>query len=470
MNTEQRWKQIYRRWGITVSDSQAVKPSPALEELGQLLATDDLATALRACQILVADPESPATRDRACFGELCDQFSPDAWNNAGAGDRAPWVLQGLLIAAWPDDGVATEVAALLADAWVGRGSIERQKEDLDQWRERVISTSLRNLREPKTAERPLQVMQDNVQNAFRQLSPQATQGASFNVFAPHLEVLLRAICDDMQGFGGGAYLTVNVENHISHFGTRAGTEKWTFNHYATQLIGVLDPVLKTYHDLGYPFLAPEMLHLTQNKDNPWSINKVGVQLLKILDSVICAIRDQERFARLTTPPEPLSLRAEVDLLWWGQAGYCHRLRKPFRKVEEPARRLFSAVEAADRSAQLSSEASAAYLVQTLPSLGLDISRQQTLGDWMETLLQTLSDTDHRGALPMDARFAQLVKEDPLGLPVSFVRHLADNKNPLVPEGARKRVGLDLDVTIDQGDWASWIYREFRLDRMFEADE
>jgi hypothetical protein len=156
------------------------------------------------------------------------------------------------------------------------------------------------------------------------------------------------------------------------------------------------------------------------------------------------------------------IRAELDLLWWGQARYCHAEAKPYRQMRASADVVlwWAAYEAAENSLPLETEPAAAYLVETLQGLGQDVFEKKSLLRWIEGLHATLIRFADK-APRVSERLSSLVAEDALGLPVTWTRLRAARKEPL--EGAVGEVALDLDAEIDRGEWASWIFREVLLD-------
>lgn len=155
---------------------------------------------------------------------------------------------------------------------------------------------------------------------------------------------------------------------------------------------------------------------------------------------------------------------DTELLWWGQARYCHALRKPFRRIADSDTALWwAAREAADRASSLPVEPAASYLQEVLHTLGHDLDESRPLLHWMNSLRATLTNAGDAVA-PVSPKLAELADEDALGLAVTWVRmQPGDTLDDLQ---AGEAVGLPLDRTIDRGQWAAWIFRELLLDRLF----
>lgn len=156
-------------------------------------------------------------------------------------------------------------------------------------------------------------------------------------------------------------------------------------------------------------------------------------------------------------------RSERELLWWGQARYCHTLRKPFRRVRDPHEQLWwAAWEAADRAAGVPVEPAAAYLQETLHALGVRLEETQSLRAWIEQLHAFLRSAP-TAISPVGDALSRLVQEDALGFPVTWVR-LQAGQSTLDLTAAREAIALPLDGPVEHGQWAAWVFREVLLDR------
>lgn len=220
-----------------------------------------------------------------------------------------------------------------------------------------------------------------------------------------------------------------LENH------RGAQTGWQWHNYSNQLVGVLES-FKT---------CLESLQDTES------------QLNTELASYAAAL-SESRGTSTTRCGDSLQ-----EILWWGQARYCHSLREPFRRVTrgDPDGALWWASwEVANRSQNLPLEPVAAYLVETLAALGQSVDDdRRSLGAWMSALHATLT----RAKIdlpPVGDGLKRLVTDDALGLPVTWVRMNASHKD--LPSSADAAVGLDLMAELDRGQWASWILRELAL--------
>jgi GTPase-associated system helical domain len=157
-----------------------------------------------------------------------------------------------------------------------------------------------------------------------------------------------------------------------------------------------------------------------------------------------------------------------ELLWWGQARYCHTLRKPFRRVINPQEQLWwAAWEAADRAEGVPVEPAAAYVQEVLHALGVPLDQTQPLRAWIEQSYELLRSSSVPIA-PVGDSLSQLASDDALGLPVTWVR-LHAGKGALDLDAARQNIALPLDAPVDHGQWAAWVFREILLDRFLAGE-
>lgn len=151
---------------------------------------------------------------------------------------------------------------------------------------------------------------------------------------------------------------------------------------------------------------------------------------------------------------------QQDLLWWSQARYCHKLRTPYRRIDNADAALWwAASEAAELGVALPAEPAAALLVETLRAMGQPVDEEKrTLKEWLDAFRGLL-----RGPPAYDPgkRLAALAQADALGLPVTWIRINAASEadGPAMEEA----IGLPLASTLDRGEWATWVYRELVLD-------
>lgn len=135
-----------------------------------------------------------------------------------------------------------------------------------------------------------------------------------------------------------------------------------------------------------------------------------------------------------------------ELLWWGQARFCHQRQIPYRRIQDPRERAWRAtLEAAERASTLNPAPAASYLAQVLEGLGVDLDARKTLASWLDEYRPTLQSVD----IEVPSNTAAFVKEDAMGFPVTAVRLGLDP----VEAGAR------LDVELDMADFTSLMFRE-----------
>jgi hypothetical protein len=163
--------------------------------------------------------------------------------------------------------------------------------------------------------------------------------------------------------------------------------------------------------------------------------------------------------------------AERELLWWGQARFCHTLRKPFRRLGDPEQVLWwAAKEVSERVDLADVEPAAAYLGETLHALGQDLNEKRPLRDWMRGLHQVLKGPDAKLVPKIEPSLEKLVEKDALGLPVTWIRWQASAGKEFDAEEADKAIALDLETEIDRWQWATWVLRELLLDLHFAVAE
>jgi hypothetical protein len=186
--------------------------------------------------------------------------------------------------------------------------------------------------------------------------------------------------------------------------------------------------------------------------------------LLTLSSQLVTQLDEMRNAAEEVRSAPL-----LQLLWWGQARYSRTLRRPYRRFPEKSDIPFWAAWEASQiafDAKVEVEPAAAYLVEVLHSLGLDVEEKKPLREWMIELHASLARADDNVHSVCPA-LTKLASEDALGMPVTWVRLQSSARRGL--EGAEDAVALDLGAPIDRGQWAAWIFREALLDRHSAGD-
>lgn len=159
-----------------------------------------------------------------------------------------------------------------------------------------------------------------------------------------------------------------------------------------------------------------------------------------------------------TPAESRDTHAaRVDLMWWGQAKYCRRLRRPYRRVEKPgARMLHLAVDVADRMAlaRLPYAPTAAFLAEVAADLGLPWDEERTLGAWVAELNDALCSEQ-------DVIMSPVLKGlGSTGLPV-----LALAAGEVELNEVEQECGVVLQTQLDRAEWLRWLLGELTLARV-----
>lgn len=195
----------------------------------------------------------------------------------------------------------------------------------------------------------------------------------------------------------------------------------------------------------------------------WS-KQVSTVVSQVLPGILNAWEEAQ-----PSVPMPSPTRHDAELLWWGQARYCHVLRKPYRYLsDQPDKVLWwAAWEAAERAKRLPSEPAASYLQEVLHALGHDLNESRSLGDWIRSLHTVLADAGDPVS-PVAPYLADLVRVDPLGLPVTWIR--LDDSDAMDDQDLYDTLGVPMDTPLDRGQWAAWLFRELSLDSRFSDDE
>ncbi|MBI2374318.1 MAG: hypothetical protein HYV07_10025 [Deltaproteobacteria bacterium] len=208
--------------------------------------------------------------------------------------------------------------------------------------------------------------------------------------------------------------------------------------------------------------------LEQEKGNAHRYNTFAPALLRVLHSIEASIKTLETnqgalldvvVRLLQLPPVPSSEAVELELLWWGQARYCHALESPYRKLSPADRCWWAAWEVSKRAQGQHVEALASYLAEVLSACGDDVHERKSLSAWVSELIAT----DRRDNGPANS-LKGVLASDALGLPVSWARAQSGERPPSADE-FREQVGLDPSALVDRGDWAGWILRELLLERI-----
>jgi len=405
-----RLNEIRREWGLNSGDeTTAQAQNKALEPLQEWLKTgvDAPEVVLRSVQVLLASPETPGVEKRSSISAVVDQVS-GIWARAGVDPQELLGLQAMLIAAWPYElkHGGFELVPMLDSAWSTKRGGERYRPLINEWRRTVCQPSSYSVQAVK--------------------APTATTPPV--PAPPHLE-------------------TTKAEAHMQHLRTHVNVN-WTYNGFANQLVGVLDA-----HGTDFKSISKHLATLPGTLEAfTKSINSAASQLATEVNETL------EHH------------RAEANLLWWGQARYSRPLRTPYRRIKNPDERLWwMAWEASELSKGLDVEPAASFLVESMIQLGDSPDHKRPLKQWLQSLISVLRQPkrNYRLAKALEA----LAKDDCLGLPVTWARIQADKAGEpgaLVESLARDALGMDLDVEIDRGEWASWVFRESRLDWHLEG--
>ncbi|WP_437780664.1 GTPase-associated system all-helical protein GASH [Sorangium sp. So ce1097] len=403
--------EIWRSWSLAPEVAFSEAQRRALDAVSAWLerAKREPEIAIRAVQILLADPERPDVKKHACWGALRRELK-EAWANVGTGRDDLFYGQALLLAAWPGGTQQgwLSVAEPMDSAWEVTRGRQRQREDLVSWR---VTTR----------------------------SPGATDEQ-----ATGSEAEARALGADFTPFEG---VTLSTESALQQVRKSAGQQ-----YYNT--VGPHVSLVLNEHHAALATLSDAVSRTS--KECAWYSERLAAYIGQVVQDEMRRMRE-----------ERTKSRAELDLLWWGQARYCRACQKSYRRMSDPADVLWwAAREAAELSRSLDVEPAAAYLVETLRALNQDIFERKPLLRWMEELHAALTKAPS-SAPPLSQRLQQIANDDALGLPVTWVRLQAAAKEPLA--GASDAIALNLDAEIDRGAWASWLFRETLLDLRLAQD-
>lgn len=400
---------ILRDWSLMDGDERLAQAR--LEALGPLETwlqggAKSAEVVIRAVQTLLADPEPPGVDQRPAVEEVRRAIG-NAWATAGAQEKGMLGLQALILAAWPTQGSEWfTLAPLLDSAWLAAKRTKRHHRHLDHWRQAIAQPF------PKPTAQP----------------PPATVSTS------------EAVSIDLESPEARKKLNLSRQAAV-HFVQPPET---------TDVSSVLQAIVKDIRTLA--------THIS-------SLNQTASQWRSLEQSIY-------NISQLLTQKASSPDQQHI-LLWWGQARYSTTLDKPYRRIEDGMERLWwMAVEASELATGVAVAPAASFLMETLLQVDGDIDTKRPLKDWLTDFFKTLrrlhtskqySDSD---AMKLTPTLKRLIKKDALGLPVSWV-HLQAIDSTLqeadIVEQAKEAVGLDLDVSIDRGEWAAWVFRESLLD-------
>ncbi|MBI4819041.1 MAG: hypothetical protein HY791_22405 [Deltaproteobacteria bacterium] len=164
---------------------------------------------------------------------------------------------------------------------------------------------------------------------------------------------------------------------------------------------------------------------------------------------------------------PIHAPARFELLWWGQARYSPVLRQPYRRIADPELVLWlAAFDSAALIAWADLAPAAAYFIETLVAVGHDASQKRSIREWINSQHAALHEAF--GATQefpkISAKVRRFVASDCTGLPALMIwARYADSGL-----GDLAVLGLDLDIAIDRGEWATWVLREHMLARALDS--
>lgn len=375
---------------------------------------EDPEIAVRAAQILLIDPELPGATKRAAWVPMRTVLT-EVWPNAGRGKEHISYAQTLLLAAWPTGAQEgwLDLALLFDSARRATHWLEKGRKALHSWRASVGQQA---------------------NNTQRLSSPAAPKPPSF----------------EATQFAG---IQLNTKAALKQVQDNQGHPHW-------QVVGPhVVQLLEQYRD-GLTSLSDNLKHLSQQ------VAKYGQDLTAYAGNTVKnLVASQLQGLR----EEVDNSRGELNLLWWGQARYCHALSKSYRRLtleNDKSVVWWAAYEAAKLSLALDTEPAASYVVETLHSLGQDVFEKKPLIRWIEETHCVLQDAGAHAPL-VGGRLTAIASGDALGLPVTWSRLKAAQKESLTD--AADAVALELDTEIDRGEWASWAFREILLDLAL-ADE
>lgn len=448
----------------------------------------DATVVLRATQTLLLDPEHSGVRGRAALAALRERLQGDRPNIG----KEPLLQQALLLASWPARPSGRFHLVPLLTSALQEGLLQgrpRQQAALQSWWEGNGEAMVAEREEAQAALQPPLVTPGyhyRSEQLPRLRESKATAWASnsymdkVNLFIAFYLSGLRYQRKFLAARGWLVPEPPSLTENLNQLNQAQGSS-WNFNNFAIHLIGALsyleEQVQMLRENLNLPpsshDVAAAFAHLQTNKDQPHKFNGVSDALLTILDWLEEALQPLPFFdiagqveARCRARMDGALARSarQTDLLWWGQARYCHLLRTPYRRLSDPDQILLAAAaEVTARAAALPSEPTAAFLVTTLAELGLDSQETHPLRTWLTRLQRALR--DHPLLRPRLApALAQEISRDALGLPALWACVAPERPSA---DAAATEVALPLDAPLDRGQWASWLLRELLVLRALQ---
>ncbi len=501
------WKRIAGRLGMVHSDVE-----PAIEAAGPLLRkalTDDPVLAVRAVQVLNLAAQGLANSKHCA----CQKVGSVLAENGPLLVREPVALGALILAAWLDG--AGKLAGLLESSWEELKTGGDWEGEIGEWRGRVLGgRELGNGGElvewTSPAEPPSQGREVGNQRWATLEVPywearahlEGGRGSAWKLssFGAQLLVILQALRIDMRALAMqrlASQIVAGLDGLQDSFewlhSNQGGghTFQGEFSTHLNRILVGLSEVLDS--TIEFSVKGSSLSYLTGNPAAGWQYNNYSSQLLSVIDRLKDGVllglvqhfnsQVQTQETRLQTYTSDLSTSLknyttrlshqiensrpqELELLWWGQAGYCHQRRTPYRKLQKAPDLLWLAArEAADRAVKLSAEPAAAFLVNTVARMDQDLSEEKTVLEWMQadyTMLRPQRNTTQPSLQPSEK--LKSILEDPACLPISWLRQQVVQGDEPTGEALRNKVAIDPDKKLDRGDWLTWIFRELLLER------
>ncbi len=380
------------------------------------LGVDNPEVIIRAVQVLMADPERPSINKRPAV-DLVFSILSSHWGSAGLRKQDVLILQGMILAAWPQElrtgGFA--LTPLLESAWVAIQGSSASATHVADWRNGLIYDS------PTTS----------ITASVHDSQTKENSTSSFSTLtAPNIDPAITTMHHNV-GVNQSTQHTLNIIK--------------SQNNSLNEIISRVN--LLQSHILRIEGVTEK--HITELSELARSVEK---------------LRDNNPQAQ------------QQNLLWWGQARYSSTLHRPYRLVTNGVERLWwMAWEGSQQAMGLDVEPAASFLIETLYQLTTQQENtKRPLKAWLNAFIEALrrihSEEKHASTITVSARLKKLAEKDALGLPVTWARLEATVPSSATPleERLRERCAVDPDVEIDLGDWAAWVFRESLLDRHLGA--
>lgn len=472
----ERLKEIWSSWGLgryPMGANVQEFISALEEEAGS--APEGASLELLAVQCILLDSESVGASNRPALTDVTTCLGAD-WSMGDMKDVA--FVQAMLLAVRPTAPVLAELMVAGRAAQRGR---DKQKPRLGAWltsgRRESIRQVIGSINAPKLTPRPPPSFA-HVDAAVEHLSKNTGQALPYSAIAPHLLKALDELNVAIHKVRG-AVPRVNwgaTEPQMKMLRENAN-QPWNYPSFSHELTTILQTLSEGLSSLGCTqAIEPSLGRLIEIRATNHAFGGYGRDVVHILRQVkselirIHYIRETQswheeyrRWAEAVTvqAQSQMLASAEQKLLWWGQSRYCSPLRLPYRSLRAAPIDLvwWAAVEVAELGKLLEFAPLSAFLVNTLETLGLDVTESRPASAWLSSLAEVLRAVQpelRRHVVPKDP-LKNLAAKDALGLPVTWLR-LGGEEGEL-----SSAVALDLDLEIDLGDLAEWLLGELLLD-------